>query len=419
MNNVPSIHTIDTLILPSVKKYRIKETTDVFSIGGLNQPIVKIETIFQAGEALFDNPLVPSLTAAMLTEGTQNYHSKAFAEAIDFIGAELLTSTFRETASISLACLTKHLPVALNLYNECLTKPRFDRNDFIIVKENARKKLLIDLENVSTLARRAFQKLIYNHHPYGNIIELEHFDKVEHKQLIDFFERLYVAENAVMFISGHVDDEILDKISNQVNLKTDSLKKISMPSIPPNKSEKLFIEKNNAVQSAIRIGKTLVPFSHPDYIPLNITVTVLGGYFGSRLMTVLREEKGYTYGIGAFLLNNKHICSLVISTEVATEYTKDALSCIYNEMERLCQEPISTEELNNVRSYLIGTLLRSFDGPLNTIESFKSVYLNGLDFSYYENYLNWLKNIQPLEIMQIAQRYLNNNFIEVVVGKMN
>ena len=415
----PTINPLNHITFPEVSNWLIADKIPAYSITGLAQPIVKIETVFHAGEAYSENPLIPTLTATMLTEGTLLHTSKEFAEALDFIGAEIVAITTHERVLVSMACLNKHLPLALSLYHQCLTKPRFDYKDFNIVKENAKKRMFIELENVNYVARREFQRLLYPNHPFGNIVEFRHFDNVEIKQLISFFERFYHVKNATMYVSGNISNEVIQSLQQFRGLNSPSERMPFIPETLPNKSEKLFIEKKDAVQSAICIGKTSIPFSHPDYIPLCITTTLLGGYFGSRLMTVLREEKGYTYGIEAFVANNKFNSSLIITTEVATEYTRDALSCIYEEIDKLCQKPVSVNELENVKSYLKGTLFRAFDGPFNSMESFKTVHFHGFDLSYYERYMEILNTIQPDEILQIAQRYFSNNFIEVVIGKMN
>jgi predicted Zn-dependent peptidase len=177
-----------------------------------------------------------------------------------------------------------------------------------------------------------------------------------------------------------------------------------------------FVKKQNGIQSAIRVGKFWVSKDHPDSHALSILITILGGYFGSRLMTNIREEKGYTYGIGSFVLTFKKASYLVISTEVGNEYIEPTLKEIAVEMKRLQTEPVSENELETVKSYLLGEFLRDFDGPFALAGSFKAINDFGLDYSFYDNYLHTLRTITSYELMSLAQRYLNPDDCYTVVA---
>jgi len=148
-------------------------------------------------------------------------------------------------------------------------------------------------------------------------------------------------------------------------------------------------------------------------------VTIFGGYFGSRLMTNIREEKGYTYGIGSFVLILKQASYLVISTEVGNTYVEPTLSEIALEMRKLQTEPISENELETVKSYLLGEFLRDFDGPFALASSFKAINDFDLDYSFYDEALKVLRNITSAELMQLAQQYLNPEDFHTVVAGSN
>lgn len=412
------IKKISKIHIPSIQQIYISNVP-LFYIGGSDQPITKIEIVYQAGDSFSENPLVAVYSSSMLFEGTKNLTSKQFAEKIDYIAAELHTSTFFELSSISLVSLNKHFNTAISLFNECINEPRYDDNDFQIHKENTYKKLQIDLKNVSIVSRRAFFKKLFDSHPYGNIVENHHFDYVNTKQLHEFYQRLYNADNATIYLSGQINDEVLNMLAKILSIPNRMSQKSTIATITSNKPDNVFIEKSDALQTAIRIGKIVIPKDHPDFIPLYITNVILGGYFGSRLMKTLREEKGYTYGISSYILSHKKTNILFISSEVIAEYTNDALKCIYEEINKLCQEKITDHELENVRSYLLGQILRSFDGPFNSMEVFKGMHQSNVEISFYHQYFNWLNTITPDIILNMAQRYLSNNYIEVVVGKMN
>jgi len=190
--------------------------------------------------------------------------------------------------------------------------------------------------------------------------------------------------------------------------------------INPNPHKHHFVEKANGLQSAIRIGRLWVDKSHSDYHGLSVLVTLLGGYFGSRLMANIREEKGYTYGIGSFVLPLKYASYLIISTEVGNEYVEPTLKEVTVEMKKLQNELVPADELETVKSYLLGEFLRDFDGPFSLAGSFKAINDFDLDYSYYDQYLTVLRGITSEEIMRLAQQYLEpDDFHTVVAGSMN
>lgn len=416
--NMPTIHKLTRIDIPQVHQTNINDVL-CFWQGGLTQPFVKVDVTFEAGDAYAANPLISAMTCNMLVEGTKSLSSKDFSERLDFLGAEIFTSTTFETSTVVLACINKHATEAIKLLADCLTEPRFDANEFEILKQNLHKKFLIDLENVSVVARRTFLKHILKGHPYGNILELNHFNETEPEQLRQHFYRLYNSNMAQMYVAGYVDDSFMQTLKTHLRFNSFRTEKKEIPELPKNEPQQIFVEKSNAVQNAIRIGKLIIGRDHPDFIPLSVAVTVLGGYFGSRLMKTLREEKGYTYGIYSFIYSHRKLNTMVITTEVASEYTADALKSIYNEIDDLCQHKISDDELDNVKSYLMGQLIRSIDGPLSSMDTFKSLRTNGADFQYLDRFVNELQNITPEIILTMAQRYLSDGYSEIVVGKKN
>ena len=184
------------------------------------------------------------------------------------------------------------------------------------------------------------------------------------------------------------------------------------------KAEKIFIEKKDALQSSIRIGRKLFSGNHEDYFGMRVLTTLLGGYFGSRLMSNLREDKGYTYGVGSSMLGLRFDGVLQIATEVGVDVTNDAVSEIYKELKRLREETIGEEELKLVKNYMLGKILKMADGPFAQANLYKNLRIHRFDFAYYEDYIEVIRNIDAEKLQQLANQYLKEeDLIEVVVGK--
>ena len=181
-----------------------------------------------------------------------------------------------------------------------------------------------------------------------------------------------------------------------------------------------FVEKENVTQSAIRLGKIIINKTHPDYHKLNVVNTILGGYFGSRLMKTIREKKGYTYGISSVLVSLKHAGYFVILSEVGTNVAKNTIADVITEIKKLRLEKISQQELDLVKNYMLGDLLRSFDGPFEISASFINIIDLGLDTNYYDKAIDAIRTITPDEIILIANKYLQEDIlIKTIAGKYN
>lgn len=416
---IPKINKVVDIPIPNVETLNISGVPCSI-VRGANQPLVKLDISFAAGEAYNQNPLLAMFTNQMLLESTQKHTAQEIAEQLDYLGIEVIPSNGMIYSTLSMICLTKHFEKAWNILSEMITKPKFDSLDLETLVEIKRKQFLIELENVNHLARRYFKQAVFGkNHPYGKLYELEDFNNISTKQLIAHYQRLYNKDNLRIFISGDVMNKHLKTMEKDFRFSNSPSTRTPIPTSFESLPQKIFIHKDKTVQSAIRIGKLTISKHHPDYHSLQIAIAILGGYFGSKLMQELRERKGYTYGIGAFTMSLKETGYIVITTEVNSNYTQQAIQAIYEVIEHFCKNPISEEEMENARAYLMGEFLRLFDGSFNIMEAYKAMNDLGLGMEQYAQFLQKLKHIQPYEILSIAQRYLSNGYIEVVVGQMN
>ena len=185
----------------------------------------------------------------------------------------------------------------------------------------------------------------------------------------------------------------------------------------PSKEKKFRITNDpDSVQGAIRIARNFPNRHHPDFQKMQVLNNIFGGFFGSRLMANIREDKGYTYGIHSYLANLIQESALMISTEAGKEVTEATIQEVYLEMKRLCDEPVSAEELKTTKNFMIGTLLGDLDGPFQVAGRWKSLILNDLTDEYFYNGIETIKNIRPLVLQELANKYLNGaDFYELAV----
>lgn len=416
----PKFNELDELTFIHSTTHTLTNGVKVNVLSGGSQEIVKIDFIFRAGTFHQSKPLVASATNNLLKEGTKNYSAFEIAEGIDQYGAYLQTGIDFDDASITLYTLNTHLKNVLVYFSEVVLQPAFDQNEFDIYMNNALEKFKVSMEKVSYVARKeSMQQLFGKNHPYGTNASAQDFEKITRQDIVDFHHSFYQLSNCEVIVSGKVNDECIDLLNHFFgNAKITRTKEaIVADTKTEEEPNKIYIEKQNSLQSAIRIGKQFPNKLHPDYFGLQILNTVLGGYFGSRLMKNIREEKGYTYGIGSGIVSLQKGGFFYISTEVGSAVTKDALIEIYKEVELLKTEKISSEELALVKNYLVGKLLKSCDGPFNMAELFENVHFYGLDYDFYNQYIQKIKSITADELMALANNYLID-LKETVVGQL-
>jgi predicted Zn-dependent peptidase len=279
---------------------------------------------------------------------------------------------------------------------------------------------LVNREKVQNLAIDQFFESIFGKtHPYGYQITEQDFSNITPAILSDFHSRYYTPENMAVIVSGKIHEKTTELLNSYFgNMPLKKLNPvIPLPDFKNGVSKKININKAETVQTAIRIGSVTINKRHPDYPGLKVVDSILGGYFGSRLMKNIREEKGYTYGISSSLSSLDLAGYKVISTEVGKKNTRKAIDEIYKEIKILQKDPVPKEELSVVRNYMSGEMLRMFDGPFALADSFRSAWEFGLDNTYYYRLADKIKNIDASEITELTKKYYNiDDLYEITAG---
>ena len=390
-----------------------------YAIEAGDQEVVRLSLVFRAGTRFQTKPFTASATANMLAEGTEKWTAQQIAEQIDFYGAYYDVSVDRDYAVVSVCCLSRFLPQMLELLDQLVVHPAFPEADLRVYAGKRKHALQVEREKVSVQARELFGEALFGKgHPYGSYFAESEYDRLTPDDLRTFFAAHYRAGNGFAVTSGKVSEEgrqliaeFLDRLPGGQRAEFDAL--------PPFRTTaETAVERQGALQSAIRIGKVLFPRTHPDFIGMQVLMTVLGGYFGSRLMSNLREERGYTYGVMSTMVTMEQTGYLAVATEVGAEFTADAVAQIYAEIDRLRREPVPAEELEIVKNTITGEFMRILDGPFGIADVTIENVQNGLTNDSVNDYLSQVKAITPKRLLALADRYLaREGFVTVVVGK--
>jgi predicted Zn-dependent peptidase len=416
----PPVIPVDRIEIPEVRQTKLDNDVPVFLIESGTEDVIRIEFTFNAGQLMERLPLLASTTNMMLKEGTAHYTSNELSRTLDFYGAFLHLSFEKDRAGLVIFCLSKYVDKILELCLEMLFYPTFPANELDILLKKRLQWYQINREKVQNVAiDQFFESIFGKNHPYGRQVNIKDFSGINAANLASFHADHYRLDDLAVIISGKIPAGITEKLNDNFGSMSQPLKVDITDELRITGSEerKIHIQKPGAVQSAIRIGSVTINKKHSDYQGLKVVDSILGGYFGSRLMKNIREEKGYTYGIRSSVSSLSGSGYLLISTEVGNEYLENTLNEIYKEISILQNKLISPEELEIVRNYMSGELLRMFDGPFAVAESFRAAWEFGLDTDYYQRFLRRIKTIDPDEIKSLANRYYNiENLVEVTVG---
>ena len=417
----PKYKEIDHIYFIEPEHRALKNGIDLAIFRTGSQKVVKIDLVFEAGTMYQEKALQASTTNTMLQEGSKNFTADEIAEKLDFYGSHLVLNIDKDFAKVSLISLEKYLDEGLEILSDIAQNPSFPEEKLDRYLSKKLQSFKMDKQKVKELSVKKFtQELFGANHPYGKVAKEADFDNLSRKDLVDFYKKQYQPKTCKMLITGQFEDKTLDKIDQHFSSweSSNTPNTFTKFEAPKMIKKSFFIEKKDAMQSAVRLGRILFNQKHEDYGKMQVVNTLLGGYFGSRLMKNIREDKGYTYGIGSALLSLKETGYFTIVSEVNAKFSQATVKEIKKEIKILQSELVSEEELSKVKSYMLGRILRSVDGPFALSETFLNVWLYNMDWDYLKNQIKTIQNINSKEIKLLANRYLNDeDLIEIIAGK--
>lgn len=406
------------LQLKPCKSFSLKNGIEVYAIDAGAEDVMMIEWVFFAGNWFEENNLVAATTNFLLKNGTSKKNAFQINEHFEYFGSYLNRSCFNETSTITLHCLTRHIKELLPAVRELITDSVFPEEELKIYGQNAKQRLKVNLKKSDFIAGRLIDSYLYGKdHPYGKYTSVEDFDELDREQLIGFYKKYYLQGKLILFVAGKLPQNLEAMLDEQFgDLFNGKANYSPIPLQPAAEKKFRIINDPKGVQGSIRIARPFPNRHHPDFLKAMVLNVVFGGFFGSRLMKNIREEKGYTYGIHSFLQNHIHHSAWMIATETGYEVAEPAIREVYKEMELLREKPVEDEELKLVRNYMMGSILGELDGPFQIISRWKNIVLNNLDENYFKSSINTIRTVTPEDLRQLAIKYLQpEEFYELVV----
>lgn len=412
--SAPAFSKTFSFELPQPEVIRLNDGSDFVFLDGLQQEVFKFEIIFKAGKWWESQKGLSHFTAIMLDKGTNSRSSREIAGLFDYYGAQIEISPGYDFTSVSLYGLKKHFDKIFPLFWEVLTVPSFPENEFDLQKDIFIQNLRVNNEKNSFVASKLIRKNIFGaKHPYGSSMEENDVSVLTTDHLSNYF-KLHFSPFEI-YLMGNFDETRIQSITKRLSFRHQDNEEYFFSPVVGTPIEK--VVKTGSVQSSVRLGKRIINRNHPDYFSLLLLNHILGGYFGSRLMKNIREEKGLTYGIYSSVNPFKKDCMFSIGADVGKEKTDLALSEIKQELQKLAEHPISNEELITVKNHFLGSLQLEVANPFASLDKIKSLRLNHLGGDYYKNLFESINRSDSKSLQAIAEKYFStNDLIEVSVG---
>ena len=415
----PIVDAVDfKLSLKPYEKLVLKNGIEVYTINAGAEEVMMLEWVYYAGNCYEDKNLVAASANFLLRNGTSKKTAFQLNEHFEYYGSYINRACYNETASVSLHTLTKHVHELLPVVREMITDSILPEEEIQTYKQNQKQRLKVNLKKCDFVAGRLIDVYVYGEkHPYGKYTTADEYDALNRDELLNFYDRFYRNGKFILFVAGKLPTNLEQLLNEQFgDLPLGNFSSPSNTPVPASQKKYRVTNDENGVQGAIRIARPFPNRHHPDFLKAQVLNILFGGFFGSRLMSNIREDKGYTYGIHSYLQNHIQDTAWMISTEAGKDVCEATIAEVYKEMDLLKTELVDDEELKLVQNYMMGSILGDLDGPFQIIARWKNYILNRLDGNYFYEAIDTIKNVSSKELQLLAQKYFNvDEFYELVV----
>ncbi|OAV44864.1 hypothetical protein A3850_010335 [Lewinella sp. 4G2] len=416
----PPIHLASIPALLPAERFTLSNGLKVVALGGVDAPVLRVELIWNAGRSFEPGKLVSALTEELLLEGTPKHTGADIEAYFEQFGTQLTQPDLMDTGNLSVATTLRFAGEVLPMMAEIVAEANYSEESFQRSVRQRKQRLRENLSDNDTLAFRLITVATYGKdHPYGYNSTQSLYDELQLEDVRQFYQSHYHAGNATLFVAGQLNDEVLQLLERAFGgLRSGPVATPStLPAIPA-KPRVVQVLRPRAEQTMIRIGRSGIDIRSADFPALVVLDTIYGGYFGSRLMRNIREEKGLTYGIESEVDTYRYDGDFGVSADVANESLGIVRQEIATEAERLRQDLVGPAELEMVRAYLCGSVSNNLDGIFGHAYRHRAGILKAYEpHAFLADLSQTILEITPETIRDVAQRYLDpTKEWEVILG---
>ena len=408
--------------LPNIEKSKLSNGMEVWLVRQTELPIVSMNMVFKTGSTEDPQGLtgLNDVTSALLDEGTKTRSAVDISNQVQAIGAQLFTTANADSSAVRMLTLTKNFDTALDIFSDVIQNPEFPDAEV----ENYRKRLLVSLmqrrDNPAAIANLVYDKILYGEtHPYGVTISEKTAQAIKRDDMKNFHQAFYRPNNAVLIVVGDMDMKTLTpKLEAEFkDWKAGDVSMIDLPDVPQRDNALIYlIDKPGAAQSVINIGHIGVERGSPDYFPLMVMNSMLGGQFSSRINMNLREDKGYTYGARSGFSFRRGAGPFTATAPVQTAVTKESVMEFLKELKGIRGEiPVTQQELE----YNKQSLIRRFPAGFETVDQISSqlgnVVVYNLPETYFNDYITRINAVTLEDVNRVANKFITPDKMAIVI----
>ena len=425
MNQLPQLLDIDiNLSCKPDANFTLSNDIKMSCFHDKDSEIIRLEFIFKNAGSVNQNKFFASASASsLITEGCANMSAIEVADKLDYYAAYVEKVTERDATSLVFYFLKKYQENLLPLIEQIIKEANYTDREFEVYIAKQKQNFEINAQKTAMMAYKGFYRTIFpENHSLSLFGGKDDFDKLTAQDVREFYKTFYNASQSEIVLSGNYTDDFIkqieryfgqDKWGREENLE---LKNYSLSMFQADKGVFKTFNKKGAAQSSIRMGSVSLNHRDKDFLPFSVVVCLLGGYFGSRLMMNIREDKGYTYGISANLSAYRYASVLSISADVKADKAVETLNEVEKEIIRLQNDLVPQSELSQVKNYLIGDCIRNLDGAFDKADKYSFLKKMNYEYDYYRDFLHTIKNITVEEIRDLSQKYLDLQYMTKIIA---
>lgn len=402
--------------LPDPEIVYLANGSRFFFLNAGDQPVIKLELIFRAGSWFESSPGIAFFTGKMLSEGTTSYNSKAISESLDQYGAFIEISPGFDFTNLSIHIPTQHFDKIESILHDILNNSTFPEHEFELMKQIQTQELKVNEQKNSFAAARSFRSNLYGNYPYGHVMTEDAINRIGVNDLRSHYEQ-WIKGKFDLFLTGKFDTSLQQRIVNLFDKNLNQINEFGQKATNKITHFEHYDEREESLQSSIFMGKRCINKDHIHYGKVLLLNEVFGGYFGSRLMQNIREDKGYTYGISSHLVTLKNDAYFVINSDVKKAFKQQTVDEINHEIERLKTELIGDDELYQVKNNLKGSMLNTLTTPFALTEKLKNIYFYSLEKDFYDRIFEQIDETSSEELLVLANELLFDQALSsIIVG---
>ncbi len=415
----PAISGFGELFIPETRTVMLDNGIPLTILDNGEQDVNRLTIVWDGGLAETSQSAIATITTNMLREGTQCHSGAEIAETIDFNGSWLKSSVQSHHTSLVLHSLNSRTANVLPTLAEIIDKPSFPEKEFTVLREKTARSLELECEKVEHYSTQNIRKMLMGeNHPLLQNSTPDDIRNITINDLIEFHKRVFTPSTCGIYLAGRITPAIEDVVNNcfgTATIQSEGCHLNIIPFTPSTDTRQIITKRDGALQSAVRFAIPTIDRSHPDYIPLRIATIALGGYFGSRLMMNIREDKGYTYGINAALLGYREGGLMTIATQCDNRYVTPLITEVKHEISRLASEKFPEDELQRLKHFVMTQLASILDSPFSMMDYYENMRYTPTPADYFAQQIHAVNSLTSAEITRLVSEHLSLDNLYIAI----